>query len=91
MVASLVAAAFLAGVSGWAPAQAVTGIDRCPKGSFCGYSQTDFRGQMLVVKTNMPTMGSWDNKIQSWVNGSARIVCLYSAADYALVTWPGSR
>jgi hypothetical protein len=67
-------------------AQAVDRYERCPTGYFCGFTGTYGDGAMFQTKTDMPTLGSWDNKIRSWVNRGEQIACLYKDTNYSVNT-----
>ncbi|KOX34963.1 hypothetical protein ADL06_06945 [Streptomyces sp. NRRL F-6491] len=65
------------------PARAADGWDRCPQGSVCGFSKPLYQGDMLVIRRPMASLGSWDNRIRSFVNklsGPADAVCFYPKA-----------
>lgn len=74
----------LAGAVTAAPvAAAASGADRCPSGYFCGFTGDDGSGSMFKTSRDMPTLGSWDDKIRSYTNRSASIACLYGDPRYA--------
>ncbi|MEU2549009.1 FG-GAP-like repeat-containing protein [Streptomyces roseolus] len=65
-----------------APAAAATGADRCPDGRLCVFSEPGYRGEMLVVTGPMLSLGSWDDRIRSFVFEPDHLkplpgVCLY--------------
>ncbi|MGW1230356.1 FG-GAP-like repeat-containing protein [Streptomyces sp. NPDC002530] len=68
---------------GSAPAQAAT--SDCPKGYFCGWKNDAGTGAMFKTKTNMPTLGSWNNKIQLRYNRTGQYICLYHEQNYDTV------
>ncbi|MDX2854494.1 FG-GAP-like repeat-containing protein [Streptomyces sp. PA03-3a] len=68
--------------AGAAPAQAA--ISDCPKGYFCGWASSNGTGSMFKTKTSMPTLGSWDNKIQTRYNRTGFNVCFYDKPNYDL-------
>ncbi|MFC9113410.1 FG-GAP-like repeat-containing protein [Streptomyces sp. NPDC057092] len=59
----------------------------CPSGYFCGWSGEDAKGSMWKTKNNVADLGSWDNRIRSYVNRTQSIACLYEDKDY--VPWGG--
>ncbi|CAL9529961.1 hypothetical protein SUDANB21_04024 [Streptomyces sp. enrichment culture] len=67
-----------------APAAAST--SDCPSGYFCGWADAAAKGSMYKTKTNVADLGSWDNKIRTFVNRTKSIACLYDLKNYA----PGS-
>ncbi|MZE52846.1 hypothetical protein GTY86_16455 [Streptomyces sp. SID5770] len=65
------------------PARAADGWDRCPQGSVCGFSKPLYQGDMLVIRKPMGSLGSWDNRIRSFVNrlsGPGDAVCFFPKA-----------
>ncbi|WP_405807871.1 FG-GAP-like repeat-containing protein [Streptomyces sp. NBC_00210] len=64
--------------------QAATGADRCPTGYFCGFTGDHGDGTMFKTNTNMPTLGTWDNKIRSFTNRGSQFACLYTEPNYSL-------
>lgn len=59
----------LAAVTLAVPAQAAaTSASSCPSGYLCGWSGTNETGSMMKARADMPTMGSWDNRIRSFWN-----------------------
>ncbi|MFJ7128085.1 FG-GAP-like repeat-containing protein [Streptomyces sp. NPDC098101] len=65
------------------PARAADGWDRCPQGSVCGFSKPLYQGDMLVIRKPMASLGSWDNRIRSFVNklsGPGDAVCFFPKA-----------
>ncbi|MFI9588449.1 FG-GAP-like repeat-containing protein [Streptomyces sp. NPDC052236] len=89
-VAGLLMGGLMAAVLPAQTAQAASGYDRCPTGYFCGFTGTSGDGTMFKTKVNMPTMGSWDNKIRSYTNRAGQISCLYTQANYSLSGPDGS-
>ncbi|CAM5401018.1 ATP/GTP-binding protein [Streptomyces spiroverticillatus] len=82
-------AASLAALTLSAPsASAATGERRCPAGKFCLFQYQDFKGEMKIVTSSMPTMGKWDNSTSSLVNNSAYWVQVNTNPETAL---PGER
>ncbi|URM88732.1 FG-GAP-like repeat-containing protein [Streptomyces sp. MRC013] len=65
-------------------AQAATGSYRCPAGYFCGFTGTSGDGTMFKTNTSMATLGTWDNRIRSYVNRSPTFACLYTEPHYSL-------
>ncbi|MDV9191779.1 FG-GAP-like repeat-containing protein [Streptomyces sp. SR27] len=61
------------------PARAADGAARCPQGVVCVFSQPLYQGDMLVVRSPMLSLGSWDNRIRSFVNNQSGVdaVCFY--------------
>ncbi|MEU4104319.1 FG-GAP-like repeat-containing protein [Streptomyces tanashiensis] len=62
------------------PAQAVDGWDRCPDNAVCGFSQPGYQGDMIVIRKPMLSLGSWDNRIRSYVvklSGYSSAICLH--------------
>ncbi|MFG2640145.1 peptidase inhibitor family I36 protein [Streptomyces sp. NPDC048370] len=66
--------------AGATPAQAAT--SDCPKGYFCAWTNTNGTGSMFKTKTSVPTLGSWDNKIQLRYNRTGSNVCMYDQQNY---------
>ncbi|KUH36952.1 MULTISPECIES: FG-GAP-like repeat-containing protein [Streptomyces] len=66
-------------------ARAATGADRCPTGYFCGFTGTSGDGTMFKTKTNMPTLGTWDDRIRSYTNRGTTFACLYTEPNYSVV------
>ncbi|MEU1076998.1 MULTISPECIES: FG-GAP-like repeat-containing protein [unclassified Streptomyces] len=64
-----------------APARAASGYDRCAYGKLCVFSDPMGRGDMLVVTGSMLRLGSWDNRISSFVNRTDMPVCFNSEPD----------
>jgi hypothetical protein len=85
-LAAAAAGAALAVLPTAVPAQAASGFYACPSGYFCGWSGPGATGSMMKTKTNMATMGSWDNRIISVSNRSSSIVCSYENSNY---DWSG--
>jgi peptidase inhibitor family I36 len=76
-------------------AQAASGADRCPSGYFCGFTGTHGDGTMFKTSADMPTLGSWDNRIRSFTNRGSHFACLYTEPGYSLegadaTYWPES-
>ncbi|WP_374707240.1 peptidase inhibitor family I36 protein [Streptomyces sp. Y2F8-2] len=63
----------------------------CPSGYLCGWSGTDATGSMMKTRTDMPTMGTWDNRIRSYWNRTSSVSCLYSDPSTAAPTSPTRR
>ncbi|WP_030548561.1 FG-GAP-like repeat-containing protein [Streptomyces exfoliatus] len=62
------------------PARASDGWDRCPDNAVCGFSQPLHQGDMIVIRKPMPALGSWDNRIRSYVvklPGYSDAICLH--------------
>jgi hypothetical protein len=83
-LAAITVGALLSLLPTGAPAQAASGSYACPKGYFCGWSGENATGTMMKTKTDMPTMGSWDNRIRSSANRTSVVVSLYSEPAYSL-------
>ncbi|MGW1768983.1 FG-GAP-like repeat-containing protein [Streptomyces sp. NPDC002073] len=58
-------------------APAATGYDRCTWGSLCVFSGPVGQGEMLVVKGGRLDLGSWNNRISSYVNHTSHPVCFH--------------
>nr|WTB32669.1 FG-GAP-like repeat-containing protein [Streptomyces sp. NBC_00830] len=54
----------------------------CPAGYFCGWSGESATGQMYKTNKNVADLGSWDNKIRSYVNRTKLIACVYENKNY---------
>ena len=62
---------------------AATGYKRCPKYRFCGFNYAKGKGGYFKVKKNYPKLArSWDNKISSVYNRTAKVVCIYPSKNY---------
>ncbi|MGW4855474.1 FG-GAP-like repeat-containing protein [Streptomyces sp. NPDC004288] len=62
------------------PARAADGWDRCPDNAVCGFSQPGYQGDMIVIRKPMLSLGSWDNRIRSYVvrlSGYSSAICLH--------------
>ncbi|MFF1510583.1 FG-GAP-like repeat-containing protein [Streptomyces sp. NPDC058326] len=62
------------------PSAAADGWDRCPDNAVCGFSQPRYQGDMIVIRKPMLSLGSWDNRIRSYVvklPGYSSAVCLH--------------
>ncbi|MFC9595078.1 FG-GAP-like repeat-containing protein [Streptomyces sp. NPDC056944] len=89
LVAASTAAAALGSLVAAAPA-ATAGESRCPAGSFCVFQYEYYEGEMKIISTSQPTLGTWDNRISSFVNNSGMWVYLdtsprYQAEDYTIL------
>ncbi|GAA4776576.1 FG-GAP-like repeat-containing protein [Streptomyces sanyensis] len=62
--------------AGAAPAQAA--ISDCPKGYFCGWEDWFGRGAMFKTKTDMATLGAWDNRFWAFLNHTSKFACLHN-------------
>ncbi|WP_328942715.1 FG-GAP-like repeat-containing protein [Streptomyces sp. NBC_00250] len=56
---------------------------RCPAGSFCVFRDPGFGGQMKIVSTSQPSLGTWNNAISSYFNRSDKWAIVYLDADYS--------
>ncbi|MER6976784.1 FG-GAP-like repeat-containing protein [Streptomyces carpinensis] len=54
----------------------------CPAGYWCGWSGQSATGQMYKTNKNVADLGSWDNKIHSYVNRTKSIACVYENKNY---------
>ncbi|MFE7313480.1 FG-GAP-like repeat-containing protein [Streptomyces sp. NPDC057555] len=59
----------------------------CPAGYFCGWSGENATGQMYKTNKSVADLGSWDNKIHTYVNRTSSIACVYEDKNY--VAWGG--
>ncbi|MDN3268552.1 FG-GAP-like repeat-containing protein [Streptomyces sp. MA15] len=59
----------------------------CPSGYFCGWSGEGAKGSMWKTGKSLADLGSWDDRIRSFVNRTQSIACLYEDEDY--VPWGG--
>ncbi|MGA5795106.1 FG-GAP-like repeat-containing protein [Streptomyces cellulosae] len=75
-----------AGLTVTTAAPAAASTNDCPPGYFCGWADEAAKGSMYKTKTNVADLGSWDNKIRTFVNRTKSIACLYDLKNYA----PGS-
>ncbi|MFH8259867.1 FG-GAP-like repeat-containing protein [Streptomyces roseolus] len=71
--------------AGAAPAQAEP--SDCPKGYFCAWTTAHATGTMLKTTTSMPTLGTWDNKIQAVSNRTNQFACGYDEPHYTSSSW----
>lgn len=83
-LAAAVAGVLLGALAAAVPAHAATGFAACPKGYFCGWTGEDATGSMMKTNKNMPTMGSWDNRIKSASNRTSSVVCWYYDPNYVV-------
>ncbi|MDT0612975.1 FG-GAP-like repeat-containing protein [Streptomyces lancefieldiae] len=68
-------------------APAVASSYDCPAGYFCGWTGESANGSMWKTNKSVADLGSWDNKIRSYVNRTTSIACVYEDKDY--VPWGG--
>ncbi len=54
----------------------------CPSGYFCGWSGESATGSMWKTNKNLADLGSWNDKIRSYVNRTQSIACLYEDKNY---------
>ncbi|MEV7991662.1 FG-GAP-like repeat-containing protein [Streptomyces sp. NPDC086077] len=59
----------------------------CPAGYFCGWTGQSADGTMWKTNKSVADLGSWDNKIRSYVNRTTSIACVYEDKDYS--PWGG--
>ncbi|MEV5724783.1 FG-GAP-like repeat-containing protein [Streptomyces pharetrae] len=59
----------------------------CPAGYFCGWSAEGAGGSMWKTSKSVADLGSWDDKIRSYVNRTKVIACVYEDKDYS--PWGG--
>ncbi|MFB7600612.1 FG-GAP-like repeat-containing protein [Streptomyces sp. NPDC056160] len=59
----------------------------CPTGYWCGWSGQSATGTMYKTNKSVADLGSWDNKIHSYVNRTKSIACLYDDKNYS--PWGG--
>ncbi|MET9773022.1 FG-GAP-like repeat-containing protein [Streptomyces sp. NPDC006367] len=59
----------------------------CPAGYFCGWSGESATGSMWKTDKSVADLGSWDNRILSYVNRTKSVACVYEDKDY--VPWGG--
>jgi hypothetical protein len=83
-MAAAVAGALLGALAAAAPAHAANGGYACPEGYVCGWSGGSATGSMMKTNKNMPTMGSWNNRILTLSNRTTSVVCTYADANYAV-------
>ncbi|MFE7229533.1 FG-GAP-like repeat-containing protein [Streptomyces sp. NPDC002405] len=57
----------------------------CPSGYFCGWTGKSANGSMWKTNKNVADLGSWDNKIHSYVNRTKSIACLYEDKNYVAI------
>ncbi|MFE9307254.1 FG-GAP-like repeat-containing protein [Streptomyces sp. NPDC006706] len=57
----------------------------CPSGYFCGWTGKSANGSMWKTNKSVADLGSWDNKIRSYVNRTKSIACLDEDRNYAAV------
>ncbi|MFF9016254.1 FG-GAP-like repeat-containing protein [Streptomyces sp. NPDC014870] len=67
------------------PAQAAP--EDCPKGYYCVWKTDHATGEMLKLTKDMPTLGSWDNKIRAQSNRTNKYVCQYDEPHYRSSYW----
>jgi hypothetical protein len=68
-------------------APAVASSYDCPAGYFCGWTGESANGSMWKTNKSVADLGSWDNKIRSYVNRTKSIACVYEDKQY--VPWGG--
>ncbi|MFI8206024.1 peptidase inhibitor family I36 protein [Streptomyces sp. NPDC085937] len=73
--------------SGRTSAPAAASSYDCPSGYFCGWSGESTRGSMWKTNKDVAGLGSWDDKIRSYVNRTSLIACLYDDLNYD--SWGG--
>ncbi|MEC3992765.1 FG-GAP-like repeat-containing protein [Actinacidiphila sp. DG2A-62] len=68
---------------GTAPAHAVSGWDRCPRGSVCLFDGDGGTGSMIAYSSPQAGLGSWDNRANSVYNRTGQhFMCMYPQAQY---------
>ncbi|MGW6565369.1 FG-GAP-like repeat-containing protein [Streptomyces sp. NPDC054975] len=50
---------------------------RCPAGKLCLFQYPEFKGEMKIISTSQPTLGTWNDRTSSIVNNSG----LYASAS----------
>lgn len=90
------AAAAVLGVATATPAQAASGYDRCPTGSYCIFSGLDGGGTMVALTASAPDLRTQgiDKQGKSDWNRTSSNIWLYSDYDYggcAALTSPGGK
>ncbi|MFF8374611.1 FG-GAP-like repeat-containing protein [Streptomyces sp. NPDC015661] len=55
---------------------------RCPAGSFCVFQYPNYGGEMKVISSSQSTLGTWNNKISSYINRSDKWAVAYQDAGY---------
>ncbi|MBN0048421.1 VCBS repeat-containing protein [Streptomyces actuosus] len=71
-----------AGLTVTTAAPAAAGVEDCPEGYFCGWSNNTVTGPMWKTNKDVAYMGGWDNSIHAYVNRTNAVACLYDAAGY---------
>ncbi|MFI2643360.1 FG-GAP-like repeat-containing protein [Streptomyces sp. NPDC018610] len=59
----------------------------CPAGYWCGWANQNATGSMYKTNKSVADLGSWDNKIHSYVNRTKSIACVYDEKNYT--PWGG--
>ncbi|MER7538594.1 FG-GAP-like repeat-containing protein [Streptomyces sp. NPDC097704] len=55
---------------------------RCPAGSFCVFQYPNYGGEMKVITSSQPTLGTWNDRISSFINRSDKWAVAHLGADY---------
>ncbi|MCH0562978.1 MULTISPECIES: FG-GAP-like repeat-containing protein [unclassified Streptomyces] len=71
--------------AGAAPAQAA--VADCPSGYFCAWKTDDGTGTMFKTRTDLSSLGSWDNAFHAVVNHTSKFACLYDDANFSGPTY----
>ncbi|MFB6842377.1 FG-GAP-like repeat-containing protein [Streptomyces sp. NPDC056361] len=81
LAAAVTTAASLATLMTAAPPAAADEF-RCPSGSFCVFQYPNYGGEMKIISTSRPTLGTWNDKISSFINRSDKWAVAHLDAGY---------
>ncbi|MEV6250200.1 FG-GAP-like repeat-containing protein [Streptomyces sp. NPDC051742] len=56
---------------------------RCPSGSFCVFQYPNYGGEMKIISSSQPTLGTWNNTISSFINRSGKWASAHQDAGYS--------
>ncbi|MFI8769806.1 FG-GAP-like repeat-containing protein [Streptomyces sp. NPDC053792] len=90
LAAAVVAAASIGSLVTAAPIAAAD-ESRCPAGKFCVFQYQYYEGEMKIISSTQPTLGTWDNRISSFVNNSAMWVLIdtsprFGYEEYSIIS-----
>ncbi|MFJ3581175.1 FG-GAP-like repeat-containing protein [Streptomyces sp. NPDC090127] len=82
LVAAVAAVASLTTLVVAAP-NAAAGSSRCPAGKLCLFQYPGYEGEMRIISSSQPTLGTWNDKTSSIVNNSGLYARTFPGPQYA--------
>ncbi|SDL12841.1 FG-GAP-like repeat-containing protein [Streptomyces indicus] len=64
------------------PQAAADESDRCPANSFCVFQYEGWKGEMKIITSSQTKLGTWNNRISSFVNNSGKWATAYLGENY---------